>query len=307
MLVAALHLADHDVNPFMGPQFFAWLIAFVLGDAVLARQERDDMAWRPAWQHAVLFNLALLLLGWELCWRVTDAGLENAWKYAASGGTIALGIAIATIGISGALWPFGPHAATIRNWSVTPLLALALVWTVAANMASSGSAVPLPYVPLLNPLDLAQLALFGSALLAMRGLYESDAEVPVTSVMIRALAASGFLWINAVLLRTVHHWTDVPFELSALLHSVVAQAALSLLWTSIALVMMYSAGKQQRPSRNLWMTGAALLGLVILKLAVNDMGNTGTVARIVSFIGVGVLLLVIGYLAPMPPKERPAE
>ena len=121
------------------------------------------------------------------------------------------------------------------------------------------------------------------------------------------LAASGFFWINAVLLRTIHHWTDVPFDLSALLHSVVAQAALSLLWTSIALVMMYAAGRKAPLSRSLWMTGAALLGLVILKLAVNDMGNTGTVARIVSSIRVGVLLLVIGYLAPMPPKAQPVE
>ena len=51
------------------------------------------------------------------------------------------------------------------------------------------------------------------------------------------------------------------------------------------------------------MTGAALLGVVVLKLFVNDLGSTGTVARIVSFIGVGVLLLVIGYVAPVPPSS----
>jgi uncharacterized membrane protein len=34
------------------------------------------------------------------------------------------------------------------------------------------------------------------------------------------------------------------------------------------------------------------------------MANSGTVARIVSFIGVGALLLVIGYLAPVVPGER---
>ncbi len=307
MLVAALHLAAHDINPFKGPQFLAWLIAFVIGGAVLARQERDEMAWRPSGQHTVLFNLALLLLGWDLCWRFADAGFENAWQYAALGGTVAFGIAVATFGIVRKLWPFGPHAATIRDWSVTPLLALVLIWTLVANVASSGSATPLPYLPLLNPLDLAQLALFATALWAMRVLYEGEVDAAATTGTIRVLAAAGFFWINAVLLRTVHHWTDVPFELSALLHSVVAQAALSLLWTSIALVMMYSAGKTVPASRNLWMTGAALLGLVILKLAVNDMGNTGTVARIVSFIGVGVLLLVIGYLAPMPPKVQSAE
>ena len=138
-------------------------------------------------------------------------------------------------------------------------------------------------------------------------LCENHSDAPATTGTIRLLTASGFFWINAVLLRTVHHWVDVPFEFSALLHSVIAQAALSLLWTSIALVLMYAAGRNVPPSRNLWMTGAALLGLVILKLAVNDMGNTGTVARIVSFIGVGVLLLVIGYLAPIPPKARPVE
>jgi uncharacterized membrane protein len=209
---------------------------------------------------------------------------------------------MATFGMTRKLWPFGPHASAIRTWSVTPLLVLAVLWTLVANVSSSGASAPLPYLPLLNPLDLAQMCLFAAGFWAMDAVYERDSRAPSTIGAMRVFAAAGFLWVNAVLLRTVHHWGDVPFELPALLHSVVAQAALSLLWTSIALVMMYSAGKRVPPSRNFWMTGAALLGLVILKLAFNDMGNTGTVARIVSFIGVGVLLLVIGYLAPMPPK-----
>ena len=120
-------------------------------------------------------------------------------------------------------------------------------------------------------------------------------------------AAAGFFWVNAALLRTVHQWADVPFELSALLHSVIAQAALSLLWTTTALVVMATARKTLPPSRAMWMTGAALLGVVVLKLFANDLGNTGTVARIVSFIGVGVLLLVIGYVAPVPPKVQARE
>jgi uncharacterized membrane protein len=52
------------------------------------------------------------------------------------------------------------------------------------------------------------------------------------------------------------------------------------------------------------LAGALLLSIVLAKLFFNDLGNTGTVARIVSFIGVGVLLLVIGYVAPVPPKVR---
>ena len=113
-------------------------------------------------------------------------------------------------------------------------------------------------------------------------------------------AVAAFFWVNAALLRTVHHWVGVPFELQSLLHSLVAQAALSLLWTATALVLMLAAGRTK--TRPLWMAGAALLGLVVLKLFVNDIGNSGT-ERVVSFIGVGVLLMVIGYVAPVPPSN----
>jgi uncharacterized membrane protein len=50
--------------------------------------------------------------------------------------------------------------------------------------------------------------------------------------------------------------------------------------------------------------GAALMGVVVVKLFLVDLSNVGTVERIVSFIGVGVLMLVIGYLSPVPPRLR---
>ncbi len=307
MFVATIDLASRDVNPFKDAQFFAWLTAFVVGDVALSRQERDEKAWLSGWQHAALFNLVLLLVAWEICWRADNTGLSDAWQYAGVGLTIALGLAVATFGISRNHWPFGPHAITLRNVSVWPLLAASVLWTLLANVDSSGSVAPLPYLPLLNPLDAAQLALFAAGGWAVRTLYGNEATDKGSSRALLLFSAAAFFWVNAVLLRTVHHWADVPFALSALLHSVVAQAALSLLWTSTALVMMFAAGKKSPPSRALWMTGAALLGVVLLKLFVNDLGNTGTVARIVSFIGVGVLLLVIGYVAPVPPKAQSCE
>jgi uncharacterized membrane protein len=55
------------------------------------------------------------------------------------------------------------------------------------------------------------------------------------------------------------------------------------------------------------MAGAALLAALIAKLFIIDLGNAGGVARIVSFLATGVLILVIGYFAPAPPKaERTA-
>jgi uncharacterized membrane protein len=40
---------------------------------------------------------------------------------------------------------------------------------------------------------------------------------------------------------------------------------------------------------------------VVLKLFLVDLSNVGTLPRIVSFLAVGGLMLVIGYVAPMPP------
>jgi uncharacterized membrane protein len=59
--------------------------------------------------------------------------------------------------------------------------------------------------------------------------------------------------------------------------------------------------------RKLWVAGAALLGVVVGKLFLVDLANTGTVARIVSFLGVGVILLLIGYVAPVPPGVKESE
>jgi uncharacterized membrane protein len=51
-----------------------------------------------------------------------------------------------------------------------------------------------------------------------------------------------------------------------------------------------------------WAGGAVLLGIVVVKLFVVELADRGGLYRIVSFIGVGVLLLVVGYFAPVPVK-----
>jgi uncharacterized membrane protein len=59
----------------------------------------------------------------------------------------------------------------------------------------------------------------------------------------------------------------------------------------------------QRP---LWLVGAGLLGLVVVKLLLIDLSNAGGAERIIAFIVVGVLMLVVGYFAPLPPKAQAA-
>jgi len=67
-------------------------------------------------------------------------------------------------------------------------------------------------------------------------------------------------------------------------------------------MVMMVAGTR-RLERQPWFAGAALLALVVGKLFLLDLANSGTIARIVSFLGVGALLMIIGYVAPVPPGD----
>jgi uncharacterized membrane protein len=55
---------------------------------------------------------------------------------------------------------------------------------------------------------------------------------------------------------------------------------------------------------NVWLVGAILMGVVLLKLVVVDRQYLGNLAGIVSFMAVGGLLVLVGRIAPTPPRSR---
>jgi uncharacterized membrane protein len=112
--------------------------------------------------------------------------------------------------------------------------------------------------------------------------------------------AALFIWLSAVLLRTLHHWASVPFAPGAMIDSMLVQASLSLFWTVLALCAMVFA--THRAWRGVWVAGATLMAVVTGKLFFVDLSNAGGIERIVSFLGVGLLLLLVGYFSPAPPK-----
>jgi len=178
-----------------------------------------------------------------------------------------------------------------------PLAAASALWIVTANLQAPGSMHPLPYLPLLNPIDaVAALALFALLRWSRHNATLGDAAGA------KLLAVLGFVALNGIALRSIHFWGGVPYAWQALFDSVLVQATLSLLWTGAALALMLLA--RRRMQRLLWVIGAVLLGAVVVKLFLVDLAGSGTVARIVSFLGVGALLLVIGYVAPVPPGAR---
>jgi uncharacterized membrane protein len=120
--------------------------------------------------------------------------------------------------------------------------------------------------------------------------------------IVSALGAVAFVAANGVLLRSLHHYADVPFRLESLWRSMLVQAALSIFWSLLALCAMAIATRIR--VRVLWIVGATLMAVVVVKLFLVDLSGVSGVERIVSFIGVGLLMLVIGYLSPVPPRAR---
>jgi uncharacterized membrane protein len=108
--------------------------------------------------------------------------------------------------------------------------------------------------------------------------------------------------ISVIFARAIHAYRHVPYAADALWHDLYFQTGLSLLWSATAILLMLLSKRYE--SRSLWMVGFGLLGVVVLKLFFVELANSGTIERIVSFIVVGVLLLLIGYFVPLPPKAK---
>src|SRR4029434_5183909 len=118
------------------------------------------------------------------------------------------------------------------------------LWMFYANLRSRGDPAPLPYLPLLNPLDLTQLA----ALMALFAWLRRVRLEPLATEFLRSpelayggLGCVGFLWLNGVLLRSLHHWAGVPLDLEAMMRSMTVQAAFSIFWSVLARVPMFTS------------------------------------------------------------------
>ena len=154
------------------------------------------------------------------------------------------------------------------------------------------------HLPVLSPLDLAQIGALLVIVLWLQRLRRM--QLVNLGGEYACVGAAAFVAANGILLRTLHHWAGVPFHLETMLRSMLVQAALSIFWSVLAMCIMTVAARLKL--RALWITGAALMGVVVVKLFLVDLSNVGGVERIVSFIGVGLLMLLIGYVSPVPPR-----
>ena len=288
--------------PLLWGLHFALLYRFEMGllaasDAAALRRRARVKQWLGA-AHAIGAVLLVAQISWEAGeWTARVAARGTAWPACAHLMPLALFLFMVRRRERDVPWPLRSFAEAYATHAGTLLAAALGIGFVALALLHPGDASPLPYVPIANPLELTLALALAAIYLWARGETQTG-KLPLD----RWLGAGVFVAVNGTVVRAVHHWLGVPWRLTDILASKPLQAALTLTWTATALAAMIVATR--RGLRPLWLTGAALLTAVVIKLFAIDLGALSGLTRVVAFLGVGAMLLVIGYLTPLPPSAN---
>lgn len=282
-----------------GWQNLAWCVALPSAFLLLYWARRVPVRLSQG-LHISLLWMILLAAGTELFWFV-DAlpwGMD-AWRSGllmAAGGIVIL---LIYAGIRRGVWPLRVWPQWYGSLALLPLVLPLVVLLLLANV-QDGRVIHMLYLPLINPLEegaaFALLALWsGWRFCEVRLAQAAQRTIPLV------LAGISFWWLNGLLLRALANYGSVDWDIEHLWHSRLIQTCFALFWMLGALVVMLLATR--RGMRKGWFCGAALLGVVIVKLMLVDSAGGGGLARAIAFIGVAVLVLIVGYFSPLPPKE----
>lgn len=292
---------------------YAWSLFYVLSDwdagtpvfatltlAMMTALSLRAMTWQPEKlrRSAAWHGIALAVFG--AAW--------TAWL-GKLGGRYADGVwaQLAWLAVPMLLWtaftawrnhPRLQPRAVYWRWGSMAAAVFALAWLLVANWVAP-RASGLPYLPLLNPLELATAAIVWQTW-RWHGLWLAEYAPDERKMQAVLPSALALFAVSALVMRVWHEYDGVAWRLRDLLASFGLQASLSIVWALLAIGLMVRGNQQA--ARPLWFTGAGLMGVVVGKLFLVELGNSGGVARIVSFIVVGLLLLLVGWFAPMPPK-----
>lgn len=290
--VFAMHFVFyHTEHAWTAAAALPLVAATVLNFIILNNYPRHDLIW--------LHKLNITILGvlWTL-WTALYVGglLSGVWSQ------------LSWLVVPLAMWIvshtqrhrefFRRHQAIYQHFAM-PLCALAAAcWMLWTNFSTPFQPSPLPYIPVLNPLELACAGMLWFALKSLPEALPPDLR-RTTATTVSALA---FMLISADVMRVWHFYDGITWRLDIMLQSFGLQASLSVVWAVTAIILMVLGNR--RKQRSYWMTGATLMGIVVVKLFLIELSNSGGIERIASFIIVGLLLLLVGWFAPVPPKAE---
>jgi uncharacterized membrane protein len=295
---------SYDRHPFASYGYLAWPLALVAYAWLISKNAVPNKAWLRAPLLWITAIIGVFEWQYQLGKFVHES---NVWQE--------VGWAIIPILIIAAVtrWQFNAkelsseaQLSSARIWAWiggSPLMAFLVLWFILMSLNSNGYAAPLPYVPFVNPLDITLSAALLLLLIWQRGVTQHLNRLRNINPILAGIMS--FTLLNGILLRTLHHWAGTPFQWTSLFSNSTVQMSFTFLWGITAFALMLLAHKQVQ--RQLWIIGASLMGVTVAKIFLLDMAQTGSVERIISFIGAGLMLLVMGYFAPLPPATAQTQ
>jgi uncharacterized membrane protein len=313
LFLTSMAMAVELDHPFASLGWLGWFVAIVVHIATLRRFEERSGRWLEL-IHGAPIVLVSALGAWTFAHFVGDAFTGGELWTKVGTGLIPAAVILSVIG--GArkfVWPFDQWRAAYLLYGAGPVVAWLWVWLALVNTQPPGADWPIGYLPFINPIDIAcGFAMIAGVVWWRAGDQELGDRWPISDRSILGLmlgvaiiGATVFVQANAIILRTIHFFADVPYTFSALFASDLVQSAFAVFWGATGLVGMALAARGGQ--RGVWFTAAALMGIVVVKLFAVDLENTGTMERVISFMTVGIALVAVGYFAPIPPKREDVE
>lgn len=312
LIIGYLATANHYSHPFENIGFLSWSLTLGIYIHILKKNERIIAFSSPTLfrtGHVILANILVALLAKEFYWLPEYLLGPNHLTWQLSALILPALFMIWLVMVYGhkLTWPFKEHFSFYSTAVLAPMISFVWLWLLLTNFWHSGNPHPLPFITLLNPLELTQLAAlfvitFWLLYHKSKNSYFQNSNYKELGLFI---GITSFLLLNGMICRFIHHYFGVDYHFWSLFRSKEVQLSFSLVWSLTGIFIMIIASKKYL--RWLWLTGCGVLGAVVFKLFIVDLANINTMERIIAFIGVGLLFLVVGYYSPIPPKKQEQE
>ena len=265
--------------------------------------EQAQIVWHSVAEQA-LFCIALLLIS-VVCIRPLQAIADDReWLSLMTLLSLALAssslvpsmpfLSMVLLPLAFACWCAQKDGLWQQFWQARSSLLLIAIWMLSSQLFAQES-FAYYLLPIINPFDVISIAILSSFI----WLLVQQQKLGLERGLLGVCSVMGVLWLSSyIVLRALYVYLDTPYNSLAIWQDATVQMSLTLLWVSLALMtMLFAHGKQLK---GVWLLGASILVIVSLKLVLFDLANIGTLSRVLSFLGAGVLMLVIAYIAPMP-------
>jgi uncharacterized membrane protein len=280
------------------PAFAAMFALGVLSYRSSIRTRLRSVTWGVS-----LFTFTLYT---GVVWRFwANTALPEAWSGLGGAGYLAVFLPLSAATALLTLKRFDRAIAIgayIRSSLAALCAMMALYLPSFIEFLSSAHRIPPFYVPLLNTMELRQFLYLATAAMLLNALpNERVRRIGLHYV----LTFAAFMFLNNVAARSAVRYFDEYVSWWSMSGAPYFQGIIAILWGLASLAYMFCGMRYS--SRPLWFIGAGLLALDILKLLAIDLRNSATIIRIFAFLLLGGFFLLIGWTAPLPPRDRHAD